>query len=227
MSLVCSPIEIQAFGSHAVLISWPNKITEKTSREIYLFNQKINSQLKECFDETVTAYCSITVFVKAHVDKQKLIKKLSDLYQAGFDDIEINVKIWSIPVCYDLSFGIDLKNLAKVKSLSVEEIIQLHTRPLYTVDFLGFLPGFPYLSGLNSLLDMPRLESPRQKIAKGSVAIGGHQTGVYPIESPGGWHIIGRTPFSFFNPKKNKPCAIQAMDKIKFHAISRDEFYHD
>jgi len=220
-------LEFQDYGSHAVLISWPNVISEKTSRDIYLFNQKINALLSESIVEIVTAYCSLTVFVNTGIDKQKLIINLKKIYRAGFDDIEVKSKIWDIPVCYDLSLGIDLKNLAKAKNISVEEIIQLHTQPLYTVDFIGFLPGFPYLSGLNPLLNTPRLENPRQNINKGSVAIGGKQTGVYPIDSPGGWHIIGRTPFTFFNPQKTNPCVIKAMDKIKFHAISLDEYYHD
>ena len=98
MSLEFQPLLFQEFGSHAILISWPNAISESASREIYFFNQKINTVLKGYIVETVTAYCSLTVFVNADIDNQKFISELKELYNKGFDDIEINVKIWNIPV---------------------------------------------------------------------------------------------------------------------------------
>ena len=120
-------------------------------------------------------------------------------------------------------FGVDLEVISKEKGLTKEQIITLHSASVYTVYFIGFLPGFLYLGGLNEKLHIPRKSTPRLQIKKGSVAIGGNQTGVYPNESPGGWNIIGNTPISFFDVSKDKPCFAKAGDGIVFHSISVKE----
>lgn len=129
-----------------------------------------------------------------------------------------------IPVCYTPRWAPDLTEFAKHKKLSVSDIIQLHTKPDYLVYFLGFLPGFPYLDGLDERLTLPRKRAPSQKIPAGSVAIGGSQTGIYPQESPGGWHVIGRTPLTIFDPKAAAPSFFSAGDRITFYAITGDEY---
>ncbi|MCF6317908.1 MAG: 5-oxoprolinase subunit PxpB [Proteobacteria bacterium] len=220
-------LKYQHFGEGAILVSWPNKIDKETRLDIHHFNQKIQHLIPQLIAETVTAYCSLTIYITCGTDKEILISKLKEIYLSDVTQQEINSTLWQVPVCYDLSFAIDLKNLSAQKKLSINEIVEYHSNPTYTVDFFGFLPGFPYLSGLNPLLCTPRLDSPRASVAKGSVAIGGNQTGVYPVNSPGGWHIIGRTPLSFFDASKSPPCFIQPLDKIKFYSISLEEFYHD
>ena len=180
--------------------------------------------MPEYIVETVPAYCSLTVFIKDRITQNEFIKRLKILYLRDVNIKQVVPTIWRIPVCYDLEFGIDLTSLARTKKCTIQGIVDLHSQALYIVDFLGFLPGFPYLSGLNQLLHTPRLTKPRAVVKKGSVAIGGKQTGVYPIDSPGGWHIIGRTPISFFNPKNLPPIFIRPQDKLRFYAISRDEF---
>ena len=217
-------ITFQKFGEQTILISWPNTISQLISEDIYLLNQKIHQSLPDLIIETVTAYCSLTLFLKSKVNLQKTLKVLESLYFDNTVSLSLNPKTWYIPVCYDSSFAIDLQKLAGEQKMSVDTVIKLHVEPIYTVDFLGFLPGFPYLSGLNPRLYAPRLNSPRLNVAKGSVAIGGNQTGIYPVKSPGGWHIIGRTPLNLFDVKKCNPCFIQPMDKIKFQAISLEEF---
>ncbi len=220
-------LKYQYFGEQAILISWPNQIDQETSLDIYRFNQKIQPLIPEIILETVTAYCSLTVYLTHGVDKEKLILKLKDIYLSKATQQEINPTLWKVPVCYDLSLALDLKNLASQKKLNIEQVIDYHSNPTYTVEFLGFLPGFPYLSGLNPLLHTSRLTKPRECVKKGSVAIGGNQTGIYPVNSPGGWHIIGRTPLSFFDVSKNPPCFIQPLDTIKFYPIDLEEYYHD
>lgn len=217
-------LRYEIFGECAILISWPNEICKKTSLDIYLFNQKIQQSFQKSIRETATTYCSLTVYTTSQEDRPALIKKLKNLYTENKFEYDTIPTTWKIPVCYHESFGIDLKNLAQQKQFSVQEIINYHSEVLYTVDFLGFLPGFPYLSGLNPLLHKPRLSSPRLSVAKGSIAIGGKQTGIYPIESPGGWHILGRTPLSFFDVSKVQPCFIKPLDQIKFYPISLNEF---
>ncbi len=220
-------LKYQYFGEGAILISWPNVIDQKTSFDIVRFNQKIQSLIPQLILETVTTYCSLTVYLTFGADRNRLISKLKEIYQSNAAHQKINPTLWKVPVCYDLSFALDLENLAAQKKLSIEQLIDYHSKPTYTVDFLGFLPGFPYLSGLNPILNTPRLSSPRAHIEKGSVAIGGKQTGIYPVNSPGGWHIVGKTPKSFFDVSKTPPGFIQPLDKIKFYPISLEEFHRD
>jgi inhibitor of KinA len=219
-------LSYQQFGEHAILVSWGDKISRQTSSDIGLFNKKVQKQLSEYIIETVTTYCSLTVYLKHSSEAQEIIADLKNLYQSNLQVEEISPKIWKIPVCYDPVFGLDIERLAYQKQMSVEKLIKCHSQVEYSVDFLGFLPGFPYLSGLSPLLKTARLTKPRLSVAKGSVAIGGNQTGVYPVESPGGWHIIGRTFVDFFNVNNNPVCFIRPMDKIKFYSISLDEFHH-
>ena len=108
--------------------------------------------------------------------------------------------------------------------MTIEEVIERHTAPIYDIHFLGFLPGFPYLSGLDEKLHRPRLKSPRPRIPAGSVGIAGSQTGIYPQSSPGGWNLIGRTPIKLFDIEKNPPALLKPLRKLKFYAISEEEF---
>jgi inhibitor of KinA len=129
-----------------------------------------------------------------------------------------------IPVCYHPDFGFDLSDIASQTRRSIEEIVDLHSRAEYLVSCVGFTPGFPYLSGLPNELVVPRRSSPRKDVPAGSVAIGGKQSGIYPLNSPGGWNIIGRTPESIFDPAKNPPAVLRAGDRVRFRAIGLEEF---
>ena len=129
-----------------------------------------------------------------------------------------------LPVCYDLEFGLDLRDLAALHGMPVTEVVELHVAPEYVVHFLGFSPGFPYLGGLDARLATPRLATPRTQIPAGSVAIGGAQTGIYPMASPGGWRIMGRTPVSLFDARAWPPAKLRIGDRIRFEPVARDEF---
>jgi KipI family sensor histidine kinase inhibitor len=129
---------------------------------------------------------------------------------------------WEIPVCYGGEFGPDLAEVAALHDLSEKEVIFYHSRVLYRVYFLGFAPGFPYLGGLPSRLATPRLETPRKHVPAGSVAIGGEQTGIYSVDSPGGWRIIGQTPHQLFTPGSTEPTLLSAGDTLRFVPISRE-----
>ena len=149
------------------------------------------------------------------VDKAISSAKLDKIY---------NYQTFRIPVCYDEDFGLDLQELSRQKKLSIEDLITMHTTPEYVIYFLGFLPGFLYLNGMDKNLDFPRRSSPRKSIEKGAVGIGGNQTGIYPKNSPGGWNILGRTPVDIFDPKSENPSPFSAGDRIKFYSISRKEY---
>jgi len=133
-------------------------------------------------------------------------------------------RLVEIPVCYDPEFAFDLDEVAQHAGLSPKEVVDLHRSSEYRVNCIGFTPGFPFLSGLPSKLATPRRATPRKEIPAGSVAIGGKQTGVYPVKSPGGWNVIGRTPLRLFDPTKNPPALLRAADRVRFLSITRDEF---
>lgn len=215
----------KAFGAKAILIEWPPQISEAILSDILLFKQKIESRYKGISDLTA-AYNSLTIFLQNPItDFDKQVAILKTIYQTQITLSNFNHYVWQIPVCYDLEFGLDLEFYLKSKNLSLEQLIDLHTKPLYTIHFLGFLPGFPYLGGLPETLYIPRKFNPSLNVPKGSVGIGGKQTGVYTMESPGGWYVIGKTPISFFDVNQKEPCFLKAGDKIKFFEISKDEFY--
>ena len=129
-----------------------------------------------------------------------------------------------IPVCYDPEFALDLDHVASQAKLTPTKVVDLHSRAEYRVSCIGFVPGFPFLAGLPKELATPRRATPRKEIPAGSVAIGGAQTGIYPLRSPGGWNLIGRTPLHLFDPEKTPPAFLHAGDRIRFRAITREEF---
>ncbi len=137
---------------------------------------------------------------------------------------QIKMSLVEIPVCCDAEFALDLDEIARHAGLGAQEVVDLYCASEYRVHCLGFTPGFPFLGGLPSKLATPRRSTPRKKIPAGSVAIGGAQTGIYPVQSPGGWNVIGRTPLRLFDSQKDPPALLRAGDCVRFRAISRDEF---
>lgn len=213
-------------GSIAVLIEWPGMIDPEILKNIHLFRHKIRVDMGEYVLETVPAYNSLTVFFDTgKIKYSSVVTDLKEIYATKDQKLLTANRIWKIPVCYDKEFGLDLGNLAKIKKLTREKIISLHTGPLYDMYFIGFLPGFLYLGGLPKVLEQPRKDKPRLKINKGDVAIAGNQTGIYPRTSPGGWNIIGNSPLSFFNVDEFPPCFAVSGDKVKF--IQVDKIKHE
>jgi len=133
-------------------------------------------------------------------------------------------RLIEIPACYDSAFGLDLNRVAEHTKLSEREIVDLHSTAEYRVACIGFVPGFTFLAGLPKNLATPRRDVPRKEIAPGSVGIGGAQTGIYPLRSPGGWNLIGRTPLQLFDPAKDPPTLLHPGDRVRFRAITREEF---
>jgi len=131
---------------------------------------------------------------------------------------------FEIPVCYDAEFALDLEEIAQHAGLGAQQVVDLHCASQYRVHCIGFTPGFPFLGGLPPKLATPRRPTPRKEIPAGAVAIGGTQAGIYPVKSPGGWNLIGRTPLRLFDPQKNPPALLRAGDRVRFRAITRDEF---
>ncbi|OYX28569.1 MAG: allophanate hydrolase [Flavobacteriales bacterium 32-35-8] len=213
------------FGARAILVEWPSKIDELILKDIIRFKSTIQENNIKSIVELKSAYNSLLIIYdtvcRNFENEVNLLKTIYNSHSLQYDSLST---LWKIPVCYDVDFGIDLEAMSVEKKLSKDEIVKRHSEAIYTVYFIGFLPGFLYLGGLDETLHVPRKSTPRLKIEKGAVAIGGNQTGVYPIESPGGWNIIGNTPVSFFNPKNNPPCFANAGDRISFIPISMKSY---
>ncbi len=215
------------FGERSILIEWPSKIDENILHDVLNFKDiLVNSEIKSII-EMNHAYCSLLItYDYFGFNFKNEIEILKSLYKKEKNTTKSASILWNIPVCYDVNWGIDIETLSREKDLTIEAIINLHTQSIYTIYFIGFLPGFLYLGGLNEVLHTPRKASPRSKIEKGAVAIGGNQTGIYPNESPGGWNIIGNSPINFFDVSNEQPCFAKAGDKLKFYSISKKR-YHD
>ncbi|QMU66731.1 MAG: 5-oxoprolinase subunit PxpB [Flavobacteriaceae bacterium] len=211
------------FGDSAILIEWPAKTDEKIIKDIIRFESIISNNQNNI--DTIIAYHSLTVKYQNSIDFDFQISQLKELYLLKRENQTQKQRIWQIPVCYDMIFGPDLGAISKLKRISIAEIIQLHTSPDYLIYFLGFQPGFLYLGGLHTKIHMPRKPNPRLRVAKGTVGIGGAQTGVYPQDSAGGWNLIGKSPVNFFDVTKSPPCFAKAGDRVRFHAIDLETFY--
>ncbi|TXD50921.1 MULTISPECIES: 5-oxoprolinase subunit PxpB [unclassified Polaribacter] len=219
-------ITYKPFGTKAILIEWKAIIDQEILNDIIQFKENISAQQKEDYTDFMIAYNSLTIIYKEEVlDFKKEVEKLQSIYKSNVISEQQEAHIWEIPVCYDVKFGIDLQEISEVLKVSIEEIIQLHSEKIYTVFFIGFLPGFLYLGGLDEKIIFDRKENPRLQVDKGAVAIGGKQTGIYPSNSAGGWNIIGKTPLNFFDVQKENPCFAKAGDQIQFKPISVDAFY--
>ncbi|WP_067150996.1 5-oxoprolinase subunit PxpB [Pseudotamlana agarivorans] len=217
-------LSYKPFGEQGILVEWPNQISESILEDVLGFKSKIGNVDVADIAEVRTAYQSLLILFHTPVNFQKKIEVLKNIYTSAENEEKRTSQLWRIPVCYDDCFALDLEHLSAVKNITKSEIMKRHTKVTYTVYFIGFLPGFLYLGGLDDTLSMPRKSTPRLAIEKGAVAIGGNQTGVYPSESPGGWNIIGQSPIPFFDKNLNPPCFTAPGDRIQFYAVNLKEF---
>lgn len=223
-----------------VLLQWKDKIDSQINQDVLSAAQHLRELSNPYIIDTVPTYASLGIFYDHDgVSALELLKVLSDKAIQEVSKNEwllsrnevvgppnVNEVVKEVPVCYDPEFGLDLDFLSREKGLSIDDVITLHTTPVYRLYFIGFLPGFMYLGGLENLLVTPRRTTPRTTLPAGSVSIGNDQTGIYPIESPGGWHIIGRCPLKLFDIERKPPVLYEAGDQIKFKSISKAEFDH-
>jgi inhibitor of KinA len=224
--------KIVPLSDRSVLVNFGNIIDPVINEKVISLHKTLQQSAFDGFIESVPAYASLAVFydvlkIKALTQmpayafvKNQLILLLDQLNTAT----DLPTQIIKIPVCYDTEFGIDLQELAEFHRLTVKEIIQLHTAEIYRVYMIGFMPGFAYMGKVLDQLITPRKEQPRLKVAAGSVGIAGSQTGIYSIDSPGGWQIIGKTPLQLFDANRQTPCLLSAGDRVQFFSIDKNEF---
>lgn len=217
-------VTVKPFGERAVLIEWKPSIDEKTLVKVLQTKQHISNTFSEEILEIVSTYSALAIYLNYGSNVTQFIDSLKNSLKNTSKKESVPRRKVYIPVCYNLEFAPDLEEIAQQKQLTTTQVIEIHTSPVYKVYFLGFLPGFPYLGGLDARLHTPRKKTPRERVASGSVAIGGSQTGVYSTSSPGGWQIIGKTPIPFFSVGKPSPALLKAGDLIKFTSVSKEEF---
>ncbi len=219
--------EYLQYSERAILIRNSSEIDENLLQELIFFKNMIEIKYNKVIVEVINSYNSLLIYYISTIENfYSAVLELKSLYLDIKTKKTIRNKCWEIPVCYDVALVPEIEVFAAHKSMTISDVISLHTAPLYTVYFLGFLPGFMYLGGLDDRLITPRKTAPSLHVKKGSVAIGGNQTGVYPYDSPGGWHVIGRSPISFFDVHNAACCFVSPNDKIKFISI-KEKKYND
>lgn len=216
-------IDIRPVGACGVLAVLGSRISEENGARVAALEQAVRRAHIAGVTETVPAFASLLVrYDPLCADYDGVSAALRTLAGELTAEGAQAGRTVDVPVCYGGTYGEDLPAVARHAGLSEEEVIRLHSGRTYRIYMLGFLPGFPYLGGLDERLFTPRLPSPRTRIPAGSVGIGGEQTGIYPMESPGGWQLIGRTPLCLFAPGRDLPYA--AGDSIRFVPIDAREF---
>lgn len=213
------------YGDSGLLIEFGDAISPEINGKVRSFMTVLEMNPLHGITEVVPAYRSLLIIydpVRTCVPelKRELIEIELKMTSMELPDPEII----EIPVCYGGVYGPDIENIAAHNKLTVDEVIRLHSEPDYLIYMLGFTPGFPFLGGLPERLITPRLENPRTRVPGGSVGIANNQTGIYPIESPGGWQLIGRTPMKLFDPQKKEPFLLKAGAYLKFMPVSPKEF---
>ena len=219
-------MKIDALGDSALIINLADEISDSTrllARVLSAAETIEGAKLPGVVDVT-SSYESVAVFFDLIYVEPDIVDKIRALIAPAGVRVSGKKQRVEIPVCYDEEFALDLDRVANHTSLTPDAIIALHSSAEYTVACIGFMPGFPFLSGLPQQLRVPRLESPRTKVPAGSVAIANVQAGVYPLESPGGWNVLGRTPLRLFRVNESPPTLLRPGDFVQFRRITRDQF---
>ena len=236
-------MEIVPLGDSALIVRVREQFDdapEETLNEVLQTFQQLRSAAIPGVIELAPAYTSVAVFfdpiavtkTSGITDKlfNGLAERVREVVAGGVDPgsrirrKRSDVRLIEIPVCYDPEFAPELDEVARHAQISTEQVVELHSAADYRVACIGFVPGFPFMAGLPKKIATPRRSNPRKEIPPGAVGIGGAQTGIYPLRSPGGWNLIGRTPLKLFDPTKDPPVLLRAGDRVRFRAITREEF---
>lgn len=219
-------IKLLTAGDSSILLQFGNTIDPAINRKIAATVQLMREQHINGVTDVIPAFCSLLINYDPRVISYEQIKRrMEALVKIDVTAGDTRKRVFEIPVCYGGEYGPDIQNIADHAGMSVEEVIQIHTSRDYLIYMLGFLPGFTYLGGLDERIHTPRLANPRIRIPAGSVGIGGSQTGIYPMDSPGGWQLMGMTPVKTYDPDREVPILVEAGDYIRFVAIDEDEFH--
>jgi inhibitor of KinA len=219
-------------GDCAILITLGNSIDEATHKRVRAVTARLDAHPPRGIIDRVPAFASVVVhyeplFVAGTEDRSpydRMVAALSELLSEMRDDTLPEPPTVDIPVCYGGELGPDLEDVAARHGMTAAQVVELHASGKYRVYMVGFMPGFAYLGGLPERLATPRRQTPRTAVPAGTVGIGGRQTGVYPLVSPGGWNLIGRTPLRMFDANREEPTLLATGDRVRFRPISAAEF---
>lgn len=217
--------QIHIAGDQSILVQFGEDINETTNKIVRFLANTIEKNRPVGVNEVILGYTTLLIhydpllvsFEKLEVEIHKLIETINPAHEEEHKTIEI-------PVLYGSYLGPDLKDVANYNNLTEDDVIKIHTKPVYTVYFLGFSPGFPFLGGMSEQIVTPRLANPRTRIRAGSVGIANNQTGIYPVSSPGGWRLIGHTPIALYDPNKKWPFLLSPGDRLKFTSITKRQY---
>lgn len=216
---------INRLGEKAILLQWDFNIAPENLNWLLSVKQILQKHVIESKVQIINTYNSLLITYNCSIENiYNDFNALKSYDFTGISSEDFKGKLYKLPVCYDVEFGLDLDELARRNSLTISEIIHLHTQPVYTLYFMGFLPGFLYLGGMKERLKISRKKEPRTSVLKGAVGIAENQTGIYPNSSPAGWQIIGNCPVELFNAHTENPCPFKAGDQIQFYSVSKQEY---
>ena len=211
-------------GDTAVVVEFGDRIDRELSDRVLRLSRLVRASNTPGLVETVPTYRSLMVhYDPLRTDSASLIAAIENLIESSSAAGQ-QAKLWRIPACYAESHAPDLAEVAERAGLSPEEVVRLHTDTCLHVYMVGFAPGFPYMGDLPEPLVLPRRTDPRIKVPAGSIATAQGMTGIYPVESPGGWHLIGATPIRLFDSRSKRPALLSPGDKVRFHPVSASEF---
>lgn len=224
------PYSIFPLGDSALTVDFGNVISEDTNKKVLRLFHHLKKLAGHSIIDLVPAYSSLTVYYDVssfyHPPKTSF-ESMADILEKLFSESsaipERTNNCFEIPVCYSKKYALDIDHISKQNELPAEDIIHIHTSKTYKVYMLGFLPGFTYMGEVDHRIAIARKPTPI-KLFAGAVGIAGKQTGIYPLESPGGWQIIGRTPIKVFKKEDKNPVLFQPGDEVKFYSITEDEF---
>lgn len=218
--------QIKITGDTSVAVVFGDEISEEINKKIRAFDEALTEEQIDGVYETVPTYCTLMIHYAPEVIRyRELCEKLEHLLSATHKVQKMNTVVMEIPVLYGGDYGPDLAYVAKYHKMTPEEVIRLHTEAEYLIYMLGFTPGFSYMGGMDERIATPRLKTPRVLIPAGSVGIAGKQTGIYPIDSPGGWQLIGRTPVRLYDANRDTPILLDAGLHVKFIPVGEAEYH--
>ena len=218
-------VTIKPVGDASLLLEFEQVIAPAINHQVTALVAMIKEQQIEGIIDMIPSFCALVInYDPRIIGYGALCERMEKLLQCEIKADASRAMVFEIPVCYEGEFAPDLAHVAANAKMTEAEVIALHTGSDYLIYMLGFMPGFPYLGGLDERIHTPRLENPRILIPAGSVGIGAAQTGIYPSDSPGGWQLIGRTPVKTYDNQREKPILFDAGDYIRFVAVSRHQY---